>query len=125
MIRIADNFAKHFENVCTPFNRSRNDEFKDIILGKERHLVNCCLKEQVFSVELLSNLLNKMKNGKAVGLDELTCEHLKYSHPIIIVILCKLFNLFVVNGHVPESYGRSYMVPIPKGNVRNRALYCR
>ena len=43
-------------------------------------------KEQYFSVELLSNLLNKMKNGKATGLDELTCEHLKYSHPIIIVI---------------------------------------
>ena len=48
-----------------------------------------------------------MKNGKAAGLDELTCEHLKYSHPIIIV---------------PESFGRSYMVPIPKGNVCNRAL---
>ena len=58
------------------------------------------------------------------GLDELTCKHLKYSHPIIIVILCKLFNLFVVNGHVPESFGRSYMAPIPKGNVctGNRAL---
>jgi len=30
--------------------------------------------------------------------------------------------LVVANGHVPDSFGRSYMVPIPKSNVRNRAL---
>lgn len=120
---IADNFAKYFENVCTPFNRSRNDEFKYMYFRKRATFGELLPnKEQDFSVELLSNLLNKMKNGKAAGLDELTCEHLKYSHPIIIVILCKLFNLFVINGHVPESFGRSYMVPIPKGNVCNRAL---
>ena len=72
---IADNFAKHFENVCTFFNRSRNDEFKDMYFRKRATFGELLPnKEQVFSVELLSNLLNKMKNGKAAGLDELTCE---------------------------------------------------
>ena len=33
---------------------------------------------------------------------------LKYSHPIIVTILCKLFNLFLTNGHVPESFAKSY-----------------
>jgi len=35
-----------------------------------------------------------MANGKAVGLDKLSSEHLKYSHPIVICVLTKLFNLF-------------------------------
>ena len=47
--------------------------------------------KQLFSVELISNLLFEIKNGKAVGLDDLSCEHLKYSDPIVS-ILCKLIN---------------------------------
>jgi len=53
----------------------------------------------------------KMNNGKAAGLDNLSCEHLKYSHPILISVLCKLFTLFLANGCVPDSFGQSYMVP--------------
>ena len=63
-----------------------------------------------------------MKNGKAAGLDELSCKHLKYSHPIIVRMLCKLFNLFLTNSHVPDSFGKSYTVPIPKSSATNRAL---
>jgi len=63
-----------------------------------------------------------LKNGKAAGLDELSCEHLKYSHPIVVSILCKLFNLFPTNGHVPDSFSKSYTVPISKSNATNRAL---
>ena len=63
-----------------------------------------------------------MKNGKAVGLDDLSCEQLKYSRPMIVSILCKTVYFFVANGYVTDSFGRSYMVPIPKSNVQNRAL---
>jgi len=52
-------------------------------------------------------------------MDNLSSEHLQYSHPVIIVMLC---NLFVTHGCVPDSFGRSYMLPIPKGNLYNRAL---
>jgi len=31
-----------------------------------------------FSVELVNDIVMKMKNGKAAGLDNLSCEHLKY-----------------------------------------------
>ena len=30
--------------------------------------------------------------------------------------------MFLANGCVPESFGKSYTVPIPKSNVCNRAL---
>ena len=63
-----------------------------------------------------------MANGKAAGLDELSCELLKCSHTIVVLILTKLFNLFVSNAHIPDCFGTSYTVPIPKCDGRNRAL---
>jgi len=63
-----------------------------------------------------------LKNGKADGLDDLSCEHLKYSHPIIVSMLCKLVNIFLANGHVPDSFGKSYTGPIQKSYAINRAL---
>ena len=65
---------------------------------------------QWFDVELVSKLIADMANGKAPGLDELTSEHVKYSHPIVVSILTKLFNMFISHGHIPASFGRSYTV---------------
>jgi len=48
-----------------------------------------------------------MDNGKAAGLDDLTSEHLMFSHPIVVCILTKLFNSFIINGHIPKSFGES------------------
>jgi hypothetical protein len=73
-------------------------------------------------VELISNLIEDMKQGKAAGLDGLTSEHLKFSHPILVVVLCELFNLFVSHSHIPASFGLSYTVPIHKCDGRKRSL---
>ena len=75
------------------------------------------------TVELVSNCLYTMSNGKAPGLDNISCEHLKFSHPIVMVILCKLFNIFfLLQGYIPSSFGLSYTVPIPKCDGRTRTL---
>jgi len=55
-----------------------------------------------------------MDNAKAAGLDDLTSEQLQFSHPIVVCKLTKLFKLFIINGHIPESVGENYAVPIPK-----------
>ena len=47
------------------------------------------VRKKVFSVEQIGKILVNLKNGKAPGLDELSCEHLKYSHPIIVT--CQYF----------------------------------
>jgi len=39
---------------------------------------------------------NNMKCGKAAGADNLTIEHIIYSHPSIVLQLCNLFNLVYV-----------------------------
>jgi len=63
-----------------------------------------------------------MENGKPAGIDGLVAEHLKFSHPVLIVILCKLFNQFIDIGRVPDDFGLSYTVPIPKCDARCRDL---
>ena len=122
---IVNKFAQHFEKVCTPHSVVRDNELRNIYVDKRSRYNEALLlsnKCETFSVGTIADLLAKMKNGKAAGLDEISCEHLKYSHPIVISILCKLFNLFVVYEHIPDSFGRSYTVPVPKINVYNRAV---
>jgi hypothetical protein len=118
---IVNKFAEYFEQVCTPFNFARNEECK---ASYEKTRINYfgfpIADKDKFDVELLSNIVSGMKNGKAAGLDDLTCEHLKFSHPIVIVILCKLFNVFVSKGHIPSCFGASYTVPIPKCDAHTK-----
>jgi hypothetical protein len=77
----------------------------------------------IVDVALLSNLIFGMKQRKAAYLDGQSCEHLMYCHPaIIVIILPKLFNLFIELGHVTHGFGASYSEPIPKCDCRTRAL---
>ena len=55
-------------------------------------------------------------------MDGLTFEHVKYSHPILLTVLCKLFNLCLISGRIPTGFGSSYTVPIPKTSTCNRSL---
>ena len=68
----------------------------------------------VFDTELVSITISKLKRGKAPGIDGLMAEHLIFSHPILAVILSKLFNLMLSVRCVPREFKFSYIVPIPK-----------
>jgi hypothetical protein len=70
----------------------------------------------LFDVELISNIIFKLKCGKAAGLDSLTAEHLLHCHPILSCILAKLFNLMFICGYLPRNFGQSYTVPLLKVN---------
>ena len=65
-----------------------------------------------FDAELVETVINKMKLGKAAGLDGLTAEHLHYCNSILPCVLSKLFNCMMAIGRVPTSFGQSYTVPI-------------
>jgi len=45
------------------------------------------------------NLINKMNNGKAAGLDDYTL-----AIQFFVCILAKLFNSFILIGHIAESF---------------------
>ena len=63
---------------------------------------------------MVGKVINDMSNNKAPGHDSLTIEHIKYAHPSLVVILCKLFNIILDTGFVPDDFGLGITTPIPK-----------
>jgi len=69
------------------------------------------LDEYMFDVELVETILSQMKRGKAAGLGELRIEHLVNSHPVLVAILNKFFNLIVSAAYIPYGFRLSYLSP--------------
>ena len=115
---IAKQFADHFSNVCANSSSLRAAELKAAYEHKRSHyLGNVDDSRYRFNAELVENAIMKMKCGKAAGLDNITVEHLRFSHYLLYCILCKLFNFMLHCSHVPDCFGMSYTVPIMKNNV--------
>ena len=53
----------------------------------------------------------KGEKPQLADLAGLTAEHLQRAHPVLSVILSKLFQLIVMVKHVPVWFGHSYIVP--------------
>ena len=84
---IALKFADHFQSNCKPFNSVRSAEIKlqyDTV--RAQYCGSPATDAQQFDVELIGSLISNMKDGKAAGLDGLSCEHIKFSHPIVVSI---------------------------------------
>lgn len=64
--------------------------------------------------ESVSKIIAELHCGRAAGIDGLSAEHLIRAHPILPVILAKLFRLILLCRRVPVGFGHSYIVPIPK-----------
>jgi hypothetical protein len=60
------------------------------------------------------NSLQRVKIGKACGIDGLAGEHFKYAHTSKCVVLSLLFNCFLIHGYMPERFLKSAIVPIIK-----------
>ena len=113
--QIAEAFAEHFRKTCTSVNEGQSDRLRSMLRERRHDYVGSpFLDEYMFDVELVDNILSQMKIGKAAGLDELTIEHLVNSHPVLVVILSKFFNLIVSAAYIPYGFRLSYTVPIPK-----------
>ena len=59
-------------------------------------------------------------------IDGLSNEHLLHSHPIVSVILSRLFMMIIHSCYIPAGFKMSYIVPIPKlKDARSKALTCK
>jgi exonuclease III len=114
---IANKFAHHFAEACTTFDTGQENTLKHRYTSMKARYDGLPLTDDYyFDAELVERVSGKLKRGKAAGLDSLMAEHVQYSHPLVIVILSKLFNMFMDLGHVPPGFGQSYTVPLPKSD---------
>ena len=70
--------------------------------------INCVSREEV------KNTLRRMKNGKAVGPDELSAEIGKCMGKMGIKFLTRLFNRLLMGERMPEEWRRNVLIQIYK-----------
>ena len=98
----------HFKNI----NNSDHDTagVPEANLDYETQGLNAAITEE----EVIC-AIKALKNGKAVGIDEVRNEFIKHSSPLLISIYCKLFNKVLDSGIVPEQWVQGIIIPIYKG----------
>ena len=81
------------------------------------------VKEEVNSVSReVKNALRRMKNGKAVGPDELPVEVWKCMEEMGSKFLTRLFKKLLVGKRMPEEWRRSVLIPIYKTKGTHSAV---
>ena len=124
---IANNFANYFSQIYSCNNVDRAINLKHDYLSARENYQGFSTHNLVYDTELVSkvHVLLKLHRDKAPGIDGLMVEHLLYCHPVLPIILSKLFTLILQTSLIPSGFKRSYIVPIPKvKNFRSKALTC-
>jgi len=123
---IANNFASYFSEVYAPNNRHRASSlYNEYISLRENYFGLPLAADLAFDTELVSKITLELKTGKAPDTNGLTAEHLLQAHPLLQVILGKLFQLILLCKQVPAGFGHSYIVPVPKPkDCFTKALTC-
>jgi hypothetical protein len=112
---IASKFAEYFRHACSNLTEEGSRKLAETYYAARSNYCGLPFDDYLlFDTELVDKSTKDLSCGKAAGLDGLTAEHLQNSHPALPTVLSKLFNLMIQHAHVPESFGRSYTVPLPK-----------
>ena len=108
-------FADHFVNLCSTSNSKCYPALLEEYTAARNDYVGFPLTDSMLpNVELVDSVISDLKNAKAEDLDELTAEHLKFSHPALALVLVNLFNLMLKYFILLDDFGNTYTVPISK-----------
>ena len=119
----------YFSNLLNPQNLIRNQsEDKEERIHQERVIEE--LDKDISEIEI-QQAIDKLKNGKAAGIDGTSPELLKLAKPKITTYLTKLFNSIYKRSFFPTEWITSIIVPIHKkgsklitDNYRGISLLC-
>ena len=91
---IADNFVAKFAKSCSALTKVKNDILQQKFYDQwSAYVGDDILDIAIIDAGMLDKIVSDLKFGKAAGRDNLTSEHLKYCHPIVLSMLSKLFQL--------------------------------
>ena len=92
------NETVHFQDFEMNFN-----------IDAQKHHLN-----QPITANEISKAINKLKNHKAPGVDEIVNEHLKHSISFMLPLYVNLFNVVFDTGVIPDSWTVGLIKPIYK-----------
>ena len=99
---------------------SLNDEYIYFNLQDNNEILNSPISQTE-----IENVILKLNNEKASGLDNVTNEYIKYTMHIMIPLYVKLFNFIFDKGIIPEIWSVGLINPIfkNKGNPKDPKNY--
>ena len=113
-------WEEHFKKVHNPeesnAGASRDEQINET-LNQEELVMDEELDAEI-SQEEIKLVIDKLKAGKAAGLDEIGPELIKLAEPGVRTYLCKLFNKIYDSGYFPIEWAKAIIVPLlKKGDV--------
>jgi len=122
---VAEKFAAYFSSCYTHNSVNQRETLREEYIKLRTNYSGLPCSNVSFDTELVSKITMGLKRGKAADIEGLSNEHLSFSHPILSVILSRLFNLILSSRYIPLGFKRSYIVPIPKPkDTRTKAMAC-
>ena len=111
---ILEGWALYFETLCASSIPPATDlACRSETLHLLRNLPD--VEPDLISTDEIESVIFSLPRGKAAGPDNLSNEHLIFSHPLTANILKVIFNSILLSGHIPTSFQLGLIVPIPKG----------
>jgi len=112
---VSQRFADHFSKTFSGNNPDdRVETLKEEYELMRANYSGLPLTDVNIDIELVSRIILELKRGKAIDIDWLSADHLIYSHPILSIILSKMFNLMSSCQYISVRFKFSYVVPFPK-----------
>ena len=119
-------WKEYFQNLLKPKNSNNH-------MDDQQPTVNTQVEEldkDITETEI-KQAIDKLKNGKSAGVDDISPELLKLAKPNILNYLNKLFNMIYTKSYFPKDWVISIIVPIHKkgsklltDNYRGISLLC-
>lgn len=122
-VDVSEGFVTSFKTNFRDSNDSVHLKNKFLMLYDEyvcTHKLDRCT---VFSVSDIESIIVKLKKNKSAGGDGLTAEHLQFAGGRLYYLLSLLFNSCIKHAFVPDSFGSSVIVPVPKEGSINLSSF--
>ena len=112
---VASRFSEHLARAYSCNNSTQADQLKSEFQQLRKDYCSIPISDaDIRYAELVSLVITGLKRGNAAGIDGLSAEHLLFCHPVLSVVLAKLFQLMVMCSYVPDGFRYSIIVPLPK-----------
>ena len=97
----------------------KNNRLRETLASLRDHYLNKECHVRIFTEEDIRHKCTKLKCRKAVGVDGITGENLKYGGPVLHTCLSILFNSITTHKVIPDQLKRAVIIPIPKGKNKD------
>eukprot|EP00794_Sanderia_malayensis_P011381 gene11381-12567_t len=117
----AKKYIDYFTNLYSSPNNSTSEAasvFKSFLKDKYRDKDIMKYLNSPFQLEEVKNGINKLKSGKAPGIDNVINEFLKVGANILVKSITKLFNHLLCSQKFPKEWSTNTLSTIHKGGSR-------